>query len=303
MSQVICVTGMHRSGTSVTSKLLNVLGVDLGPEDELMGPRGDNNPKGFFENRAFVRFNAELLQSAGGIWKDPPSLPPGWEADPRLDPVRERAREMLDSTFGDAPLWGWKDPRSALTLPFWQALLPGMRYVICVRNPLDVVASLEHRNQLPHAAGYQIWLRYLAAALVNTAGRPRMLMFFEDYFPDWRPQVARLADFIGDPGRAERPEVAERASEWLEGDLWHHRSEPEDLMRAAAVPAEVKELYAATLRGEDELDARARAIAGRGRLELRAAHVPAAGLGSAALTFSPSAARSPGMTERISLSS
>ena len=118
-----------------------------------MGPRGENNPKGFFENRAFVRFNAELLQSAGGIWKDPPSLPPGWEADPRLDPVRERAREMLESTFGDAPLWGWKDPRSALTLPFWQALLPDMRYVVCVRNPLDVAASLEHRNQLPPAAG------------------------------------------------------------------------------------------------------------------------------------------------------
>jgi hypothetical protein len=260
MSQVICVTGMHRSGTSVTSKLLNVLGVDLGPEEDLMGPRGENNPKGFFENRSFVRFNAELLQSAGGIWKDPPSLPPGWEADPRLDPVRERAREMLQSTFGDAPLWGWKDPRSALTLPFWQALLPGMSYVICVRNPIDVAASLEHRNQLPPAAGYEVWLRYLAAALVNTAGRPRMFMFFEDYFPDWRPQVARLAEFIGDATRAERPEVAARASEWLEGDLWHHRSEPEDLMRAADVPPPVKELDAATLRGEDELDARARTI-------------------------------------------
>ena len=46
MPQVICVTGMHRAGTSVTSKLLNVLGVYLGPEHELLGPRGDQQPEG-----------------------------------------------------------------------------------------------------------------------------------------------------------------------------------------------------------------------------------------------------------------
>ena len=126
--------------------------------------------------------------------------------------MRERAAEMLRSTFGDAPLWGWKDPRSSLTLPFWQALLPDMSYVVCVRNPLDVAASLERRNQLSRAEGFDVWLRYLAGALVHTAGRPRMFMFFEDYFADWRPQVARLAEFIGDPGRAALPEVAERAA-------------------------------------------------------------------------------------------
>ena len=264
MSQVICVTGMHRSGTSVTSKLLNLLGVSLGPEEELLGPRGDNNPKGFFENRSFVRLNAELLQATGGIWKEPPSLPPGWERDARLDPVRRRAKRMLESTFADAPLWGWKDPRSALTLPFWQELLPGMRYVICVRNPLDVAASLERRNQVPRTQGCDLWLRYLAAAIVHTAGQPRMFMFFEDYFDDWRPQVARLAQFIGHAERAADPEVAERVADWLEGDLWHHRSEPIDAQRDPGVPVEVKSLYLATVRdagtADEMLDTCARGI-------------------------------------------
>jgi hypothetical protein len=265
MSQVVCVTGMHRSGTSVTSKLLNVLGVYLGAEEDLLGPRGENNPKGFFENRAFVRLNAELLQSTGGIWKEPPSLPAGWEADPRLDPVRERARAMLESTFGDVPLWGWKDPRSALTLPFWQSLLPGMTYVVCVRNPLDVAASLERRNQLPRDQGYYVWLRYLAAAIVHTSGRPRMFLSFEDYFEDWEAQVVRLAEFIGRPAAAQLPEVAGFATDWLEGNLWHHRSEPRDALRDPEVPLAVRSLYLASLRaaaGNDDelLDDYARAL-------------------------------------------
>lgn len=258
------MTGMHRSGTSVTSKLLNVLGVYLGPEDELLGPRGDNNPKGFFENRRFVRFNAELLQSAGGIWRQPPSLPPGWESDPALEHVQERARAMIETTFGGVPLWGWKDPRSSLTLPFWQALLPGMRYVVCVRNPLDVAASLERRNRLPRSQAYEVWLRYLAGAIINTAGRPRMFVFFEDYFEDWRPQVQRLAEFIGHPERAGQPQVAGLATQWLEGNLWHHRSQPPDALGDPGVPLDVKSLYLAVMRspgGKDELlDGVARAI-------------------------------------------
>jgi hypothetical protein len=40
-------------------------------------------------------------------------------------------------------LWGWKDPATCLTLAFWQTLLPHMRYVICIRNPLDVAISME----------------------------------------------------------------------------------------------------------------------------------------------------------------
>lgn len=263
-AQVVCVTGMHRAGTSVTSKLLNVLGVYLGPQRELIEARGENNPKGFYENRAFVRLNAELLQSAGGIWKQPPSLPPGWERDPALEHVRERAAAMLESTFGGAPLWGWKDPRSALTLPFWQTLLPNMRYVVCVRNPLDVAASLARRNQIPRAQAYDVWLRYLVASIIHTAGKPRMFVFFEDYFEDWRPQVARLAEFIGHPERARRPDVAGLVSDWLEADLWHHRSEPLDALRDPGLPVQLKSLYFATTRavrgGDEMLDAYARAV-------------------------------------------
>ena len=35
---IVCILGMHRSGTSLVSRVLNVLGVYLGPEEHLMRP-------------------------------------------------------------------------------------------------------------------------------------------------------------------------------------------------------------------------------------------------------------------------
>ena len=39
---IVCILGMHRSGTSLVSRMLNVLGVELGPDEHLgddTGPR------------------------------------------------------------------------------------------------------------------------------------------------------------------------------------------------------------------------------------------------------------------------
>jgi hypothetical protein len=247
--EIVCTMGMHRAGTSVTSRVLNLLGVYLGPEAGFFTPRKDNNAKGFYENRAMTKLNQHVFRMTGGTWLDPPLLPEGWESDPALDPLKERARTLVRDTFGDAPLWGWKDPRSCLTSPFWQTVLPEMRYVICVRNPIDVAASLRKRNDLPFERSCRAWLRYVASSIYNTAGKPRIFVFFEEYFRDWKAQVRRLADFIGRPEQAEQPAVEELVRGWLELNLWHHRTEPLESIRHPDVPLEAKSLYLALLVG------------------------------------------------------
>src|SRR5262245_57953734 len=57
---IICVLGMHRSGTSVAARLMNLLGIDLGVEEHLLGPQPDN-PKGFWEYQPILALNEELL--------------------------------------------------------------------------------------------------------------------------------------------------------------------------------------------------------------------------------------------------
>ena len=153
---VYCILGMHRSGTSLLTRLLSLLGVELGPDAHLMAPT-KFNPTGFWEHEGIVALNDELLARLGGRWQEPPPLAPGWERDPALDDLREKARALVAADFAGRAEWGFKDPRTCLTLPFWKTLLPPMRYILCVRNPADVAHSLEHA--MPFERGAALWTR------------------------------------------------------------------------------------------------------------------------------------------------
>lgn len=226
----VCVLGSPRSGTSLTTRILNLLGVDLGGKGDLMPARRGNNPAGFWEHKGIADLNEGVFATLSETpppylqgWRWPPALRPGWEKDPKLDPLRQTAREILDHDLAGDGLWGWKDPRNSLTLPFWQALVPGLCYVICVRHPLEVAASLLARDAMPREEALALWQRYMSAALDHTEGCPRIFVDYESYFPDWEHQVARLADFLDLPAPDEL-DLAEIAVH-VESNLWHHRQD------------------------------------------------------------------------------
>jgi hypothetical protein len=235
--------GMSRSGTSLTTRLLNLIGVYLGPEEELLSGL-PSNPDGHWENRAMMRFNEWLLRSLGGRWHTPPEFAPDWERSEALAEERTMARRFLEATFGGRELWGWKDPRNCLTVPFWQNLLPEMRYVICLRNPIDVAASLNRREEMEASRSFELWLAYVEAALANTEGRPRVFVSYEDYFDDWRASVARLARFVGGEPPADGSTAAARIESTIKESLRHHRTPPEAALGEGRVPTEVATLYA-----------------------------------------------------------
>ncbi|HEY2681804.1 MAG TPA: hypothetical protein VGI59_10820, partial [Candidatus Udaeobacter sp.] len=135
----ICIAGAHRSGTSMVTRLLHGCGLYLGSKDALMPPQADN-PDGFWEHLGFVALNDELLEALGGAWDLPPRTNENL-SDERLDPLRMKARLLIEA-FHSAQIWGWKDPRNSLTLSFWEELLPGLKTLVIVRNPLEVAYSM-----------------------------------------------------------------------------------------------------------------------------------------------------------------
>jgi Sulfotransferase family len=247
-SEAVCILGMSRSGTSLVARILNVLGVALGPEESLLPPAADN-PSGFWEHAGIAELNDEILATLSDRphqhWRWPPRLDEGWERDPRLERHRRAAEEMLRQSFAGLPLWGWKDPRACVTLPFWQQLAPRMRYVICVRHPLDVAGSLELRDGLSREEALQLWLRYTSQAIVDTSGRPRAFVSYEGFFPDWEGQTIRLAELIGLPtlSQARRAAIAAHVEE----GLWHHREGAggaTSTAASAALPPTAADFYA-----------------------------------------------------------
>jgi GT2 family glycosyltransferase/glycosyltransferase involved in cell wall biosynthesis len=192
----ICIAGAHRSGTSMVTRLLHACGLYLGPKSELMPAQADN-PDGFWEHLGFVALNDELLSQLGGAWDLPPKSDESL-AHARLDPLRMKARLLIEG-FNSAGLWGWKDPRNSLTLPFWQNLLPSMKTLIMVRNPLEVAHSMKERNGTSYSLGLRLWEIY-NRRLVDTANRQDWLVTNYDlFFADAEQELRRIVDFIGLP--------------------------------------------------------------------------------------------------------
>lgn len=137
-SPILILTGMHRSGTSLTASLLKDAGVDIGKN--LVGSNY-GNVKGHFENIDFVEFHKAVLREngideLGCVTEDEVSV--GEEG-------RDRAQKLIgESRDPDAP-WGWKDPRTTLLLEFWRELLPAANFIFIYRSPWEVVDSLYRR--------------------------------------------------------------------------------------------------------------------------------------------------------------
>jgi hypothetical protein len=250
--RTVCVLGFHRSGTSMTARVLNMLGVDLGPEEELLQPEAADNPRGYWEPRWIVDANDEILARFGAHWWTTFPAAAGWEADPALEPLLERIRQRFDASFGASPLRGWKDPRTSLTLPFWRHVAGDQVFVICLRNPIDAIASLQRRPEpsLSTAAWSDLWLEYIARALDNTKADRRLVVFYEDLLRDAREEVARLARFIGRPLEDDDARW-ERVIPTIDPALRHHATSPLELAGLEALSAPARMAFLALRSARD----------------------------------------------------
>ena len=191
---VICIAGAHRSGTSLLTRLLQHCGLYLGRESEMMPP-GQDNPDGFWENLRFVALNDELLSATGAAWDLPPCEGETFQGD-QLAAARAKAN-LLIAHISERPTWGWKDPRNSLTLPFWRTLLPLMKTIIIVRNPLEVAYSMYKRNGTSYALGLRLWEIYNRRALAHTEPGNRLLTSYQAFFDNPERELRAIADFSG----------------------------------------------------------------------------------------------------------
>jgi len=157
-SQVLVVTGMHRSGTSLVSNLLQSAGVHVG--DNLIAANVAN-PRGYFEDVDFYEFHERMLHRRGETYL----YATGNSGLETTAAELQQARDLIAARTNHR-IWGWKDPRTALFLDFWSELLPQARYVFVYRHPMDVLLSLLRRGEFDEhpnlSAGLQAWQSYNA---------------------------------------------------------------------------------------------------------------------------------------------
>ena len=194
----ILVAGMHRSGTSALTRMLNGLGCDL---PAALMEADEYNVEGYWESTEVVALNEAVLASAGSTWDDWEPFNPDWHASPVAEGFRSRARAVIESEFGDSPLFVFKDPRVCRLLDFWIDALADCgvdaRIALPIRNPLEVAASLEARDAIDPSVGLLLWLRHVLDAEYASRGHPRAFVRFDALLGNWQPVTDAMGEAFG----------------------------------------------------------------------------------------------------------
>lgn len=187
----IIVLGMHRSGTSLLAKILEMSGAWLG-EKEDVSAAGPDNPTGFWEHGAVRSINQCLFEASGASWDsvlrfDLKKVPKSIDHH-----LREKAKEIV-AHFQARKIWAIKDPRLCLTLPWWRPLIGNAVVIHVNRSPLDIAHSLETRDHMSSDMGIALWEYYSLCAVDNSEGMPRVVANYNQMVDD---PVKAQADLV-----------------------------------------------------------------------------------------------------------
>ncbi|MBN2604049.1 MAG: sulfotransferase [Candidatus Thermoplasmatota archaeon] len=147
----VIIIGMHRSGTSLVTKLLNKLGV-------FIGAYLDDNQESIF----FYRLNEWMLRQLNTTWDNPYNF--RFLNDTLIREFLRVINLHMNNfctrkiylgyrnafkfkNFSDISFnWGWKDPRNTFTLDVWKLVFPNLKVIHVYRNPIDVAQSMRIRE-------------------------------------------------------------------------------------------------------------------------------------------------------------
>jgi hypothetical protein len=215
----VIVIGMHRSGTTLLTRMLGACGVFWGALPD------ENNECAFFQS-----MNEALFSRASATW-DVPAPMESYFSQPdhqkqAADFLERRVKESLYIEYcrgldTDAPgqnhqlsgSWGWKDPRNVYTLGLWLNQFPNARVIHIIRSGIDAAMNLWQRETArpegrdhPHYSllcqtlegCFGLWKSYVHKARHWTGSVEHFLEIrFEALITTPRPTLERLAQFLG----------------------------------------------------------------------------------------------------------
>jgi len=229
-SQPLIVLGMHRSGTSLTVRLLHDLGIHMGSWLSRDA-----------ESVHFQRLNRRIFAAAGSKWAEVSNLLRQMESPAFVAQQTSKVQHALFTAHlplrktviagffgtelwqrieqGESPAWGWKDPRTSLTFPVWLPVFPRARWLHILRNGVDVAISIHRRSlkqrrklrnrlfpidysaaTLDFGYSFRLWEQYLSFILTHKHEIPAgqyLEVRYEDLLADPETHLRQIVDFVG----------------------------------------------------------------------------------------------------------
>lgn len=227
----VIIIGMHRSGTTMITKMLENLGLFVGDKKEI------NNEALFFWDinnwifeiacsRADLPHNFQYLnpRTRQILIDDLNYFVQSSQKKKFLGDLNNAYKSLKDLNIP----WGWKDPKNSFTIDLWKEIFPDAIVLHIYRNPIDSISSFIERDlkmkdkyQLNwkkalkrkflisknyHSnfrlysleEGYNLWEEYVSKCLQQEQVFPNMKhVRYEDFLADPFQHLQSIATFCG----------------------------------------------------------------------------------------------------------
>ena len=243
---------MHRSGTSLVANFVHAIGVDLG--QDLM-PATEYNAAGFWESTTIFDIHQKILKELNCDWSNPPLFfPANWWRKPRIQELKSALLEFVGSECKKTEkLWGFKDPRTGILLPMWQEIFDELQleplYILSVRNPGSVAASLSRRNRLTFSHSQALWLKTNLDVLTHARNNLRAIVDYDLWFNSGFEQARTVVNALNLSPALNDAQIAEALNQVIHPGLRHH-SDEEDVVCSPLVARFYSLLCRATTNGK-----------------------------------------------------
>jgi len=226
--RIVVVLGMHRSGTSLLTNLLTVLGVDVGTDLLAANVR---NELGYWENERIYRTQDALMNYIAKDWGEYGFAYPfaiDWERLPEFRSFHDQLVSIVRAELAKAKgIWGFKDPRTCRLLPLWKQIFAELNleplYVLAVRDPSVVVESLLQLYPLDPLHAELVWMLHNLDATRDTEGELRIIVDYDRWFTAPREQAQAVAKALDLAWPADDSDLVNRLTQTIRPDLRHSK--------------------------------------------------------------------------------
>jgi glycosyltransferase involved in cell wall biosynthesis len=196
--RLVVVLGAARSGLSAVTKVLESLGVHFGPG--LVSAPTDGSRRSPEDQEREI--NDSLLTHLGSGCDRLTSVTSDVPLDSTILHLRTKAFQLISNRLTkDDGIWGLKDPRTCRLLDFWNKVFSALdgqvSFVLTVRNPASVAASLAAKDAIPAEKGYFLWLQHVLPSVLLTGGAQRLVVDYDELLGNPRHQIARISARLG----------------------------------------------------------------------------------------------------------
>ena len=197
---IVIVVGMHRSGTSALAGMLHMNGVVMGEYNTFYPDPSPENPKGFYENFMFRKINDMLLKTRAYKVKSF-SLDISQTQYLENARIKTRMRKVIVAYNKKYEIWGFKDPRTCLTIRTWFDVFnnsDNVKVINIVRDINEIAVSMIKRGDQGGLRKFKkLAVAYQSNFEKGIENHKFLKIDFKDLISETKSTVTIIEDYLG----------------------------------------------------------------------------------------------------------